>query len=80
MTCSTSCQICGKREAILEKGGDRDFIGGVQNRREGAARFAGAASEIERGEIVVTRSREFEAAELAEIERRGGNSGRAPAR
>ena len=55
MTCSTRRQIPGNGDAFFEEGGDGDFIGGVQDSRQGAAGLAGAAREIERGKIVVAR-------------------------
>ena len=40
----------GKRNLAIKKSCDRDFIGGVHNSRQGAARLARASREIERRE------------------------------
>ena len=63
----------------IEKCCDRDFIGGVQDSRQRAARFAGLARQIERRKIVVTRRGELELRQFSKIERRQCSSERAPA-
>ena len=70
----------GERDFSRAEGIDGDFVGGVENGGQGAAGQAGAAGEIERGEIGGARGFEFQFRQRGEIQRAQSALRRAAAR
>src|SRR6476646_3090233 len=62
----------GEVAPLLEEGLDRNFISGIQNRRQSSPGLARSASQVQSRKIFVSRRGKFELRDLRKIEWRQG--------